>query len=175
MRTIGGIFLSALGGACVLGMGIGAYPQAKAESAPAGMSLSEADRLAVFKAAGAVQRKGMWLMCADEPNPSGASLESVRDLNGDGRPEAVVSEGGTFCYGHAGTGFQLLSKQADGKWRALTGGGGIPQFLKTRGAGNWPDISIGGPGFCFPVERWNGKEYKLHRFEYEGKRCKPQR
>lgn len=39
----------------------------------------------------------------------------------------------------------------------------------------WPDISVGGPGFCFPVERWNGKEYKLHRFEYEGKRCKPPR
>ena len=40
---------------------------------------------------------------------------------------------------------------------------------------NWPDISVGGPGFCFPVERWNGKEYKLNRFEYEGKRCKPPR
>lgn len=175
MKTNGGIFLSALGGACVLGIGISAYPQARAESAPTGMSVSEADRLAVFKAAGAVQRKGMWLMCADEPNPSGATIESVRDMNGDGRPEAVVSEGGTFCYGHAGTGFQLLSKQADGKWRTMTGGSGIPQFLKTRGAGNWPDILIGGPGFCFPVERWNGKEYKPHRFEYEGKRCKPQR
>lgn len=31
----------------------------------------------------------------------------------------------------------------------------------------WPDISVGGPGFCFPVGRWNGKKYKLHRFEYE--------
>jgi len=47
--------------------------------------------------------------------------------------------------------------------------------LKTRGAGGWPDILVGGPGFCFPVERWNGKAYELHRFEYEGKRCKPQR
>ncbi|MBI5861825.1 MAG: hypothetical protein HZB64_06575 [Rhodocyclales bacterium] len=39
----------------------------------------------------------------------------------------------------------------------------------------WPNISVGGPGFCFPVGRWNGKKYKLHRFEYEGKRCKPPR
>jgi len=25
------------------------------------------------------------------------------------------------------------------------------------------------------VQRWNGKEYVLNRFEYEGKRCKPPR
>ena len=31
---------------------------------------------------------------------------------------------------------------------------------------------MGGPGFCFPVWRWNGKAYALNRFEYEGKRCK---
>ncbi len=142
------------------------------------MGLSEADRLAVFKAAGYTLKGREWRAC--DTGDSGApytpgAIEEVRDLNGDGRPEAVVTEGGTFCYGHAGTGFQLLSKQADGKWRAMTEGSGIPRFLKTRGAGNWPDISIGGPGFCFPVERWNGKAYKLQRFEYEGKRCKPQR
>lgn len=166
------IRMAALGGFCILGLAL-AMPQAGADSA--GVTLSDADKMAVFKAAGAVQKKGMWLMCADEPNPSGATIESVRDLNGDGRPEAVVTEGGTFCYGRAEAGYALLSKQADGSWRVMTGGGGIPEFLKTRGAGKWPDISIGGPGFCFPVERWNGKEYALNRFEYEGKRCKPQR
>jgi len=165
--------LSIVGGLGMLGFTMGGLSQAAADST--GMALTEADKLAVFKAAGAVQRKGRWLMCADDPNTSGASIETVSDLNGDGRPEAVVTEGGTFCYGHAGTGFQLLSKQADGSWRVMTGGSGIPQFLKTRGAGRWPDVSIGGPGFCFPVERWNGKLYELNRFEYEGKRCKPQR
>jgi hypothetical protein len=45
-------------------------------------------------------------------------------------------------------------------------------FLTTKGVGGWPDIEIGGPGFCFPVERWNGKQYVLHRYEYEGKRCR---
>jgi len=34
-----------------------------------------------------------------------------------------------------------------------------------------PDMSIGGPGFCFLVVRWNGKAYVKNRFEYEGKRC----
>lgn len=138
----------------------------------AGSALGEVDRMAVFKAAGAVQRKGRWMMCADDPNTSGATIENVRDLNGDGRPEAVVVEGGTFCYGHAETGFQLLSRQADGSWRLMAGGSGIPEFLKTKGKDGWPDISIGGPGFCFPVARWNGKEYAFNRYEYEGKRCR---
>ncbi len=158
-----------------LGIVLGAPPQAAADSAAAAMTLGDADQVAVFKAAGAVQKKGMWLMCADEPNPSGATIETVRDLNGDGRPEALVTEGGTFCYGRAEAGYALLSKQTNGSWRVMTGGSGMPSFLKTRGVGNWPDISVGGPGFCFPVQRWNGKEYALHRFEYEGKRCKPQR
>jgi hypothetical protein len=141
----------------------------------AGAMLSEADKVAVFKAAGAVQRKGKWVICADDPNASGATIETVRDLNGDGRPEALVTESGMFCHGHAGSGYQLLSKQANGNWKLMSRNSGIPEFLKTRGAGGWPDILVGGPGFCFPVERWNGKAYELHRFEYEGKRCKPQR
>jgi len=47
----------------------------------------------------------------------------------------------------------------------------IAEFLKTRGVNNMPDMSIGGPGFCFLVVRWNGKAYVKNRFEYEGKRC----
>ena len=48
----------------------------------------------------------------------------------------------------------------------------MPDFLATKGVGGWPDIEMGGPGFCFPVWRWNGKAYALNRFEYEGKPCK---
>jgi hypothetical protein len=160
--------------AIMVSITVGWGSQVLAES-PAGMTLTDAEQSAVFKAAGAVQRKGKWVICVDDPNTTGAVIETVRDINGDGRPEALVTEDGTFCNGFAGTGFRLLSKQTDGRWRVMTGGSGLPQFLKTRGAGSWPDISIGGAGFCFPVERWNGKEYKLHRFEYEGKRCKPPR
>ena len=38
---------------------------------------------------------------------------------------------------------------------------GIPMFLAERGAENYPDIEVGGPGACFPVERWNGQSYRL--------------
>jgi hypothetical protein len=109
----------------------------------------------------------MWLMCADEPNPRGATIKMARDLNGDGRPEAVVTEGGTFCYGRAEAGYALLRKQAGGSRRLMTSGSGVPAFPKTCGVGNWPHISVGGPGFCFPVERWHGKAYELNR-------CTPQ-
>lgn len=132
-----------------------------------------ADRDAAFKAAGAVQRGDRWVVCTDDPQVDGASIDEVRDLNGDGLPEAVVSEGGTFCNGAAGIGFSLVSKQADGSWRNMLQSGGIPEFLATKGTGNWPDVSVGGPGFCFPVLRWNGREYALHRHEYEGKPCTP--
>ena len=137
-------------------------------------SVSAADRVAIFKAAGAVQRGDKWIICSDDPQAAGASIDEVRDLNGDGRPEAITSESGSFCYGFTGTGFQLLSQQADGSWKRITGDIGIPQPLETKGKDGWPDLSIGGPGFCFPVQRWNGKEYAPNRFEYEGKACKPQ-
>lgn len=164
-----GAALGAVAVVCLLGMGSVAQPAAAAGE------LSAAERAAVFKAAGAIQRQGKWVLCADDPATPGASIAQVADLNGDGRPEVVVTEDGLFCHGHAGTGFKLLSRQGDGNWRVMTGGSGIPEFLKTKGAGGWPDIAIGGPGFCFPVERWNGKAYALHRFEYEGKRCTPPR
>jgi hypothetical protein len=171
------IRMAVLGGVGSLALML-TMPQAAA--AGADVTLSEADKAAVFKAASAVQRKGIWVICdppADSGAPvsEGAVIDMVRDLNGDGRPEAVVSDGGLYCYGHSGTGFQLLSRQANGSWKVMAGSNGIPEFLKTKGKDGWPDISVGGPGFCFPVQRWNGKAYELNRYEYEGKRCKPPR
>ncbi len=177
MKTDGRVSLSVLGGLGALGIVMGACPQARAESA-AGMSLSAAEQTAVFKAAGFKQKGKEWRAC--DTGDSGAPYDpgvigEVRDLNGDGRPEAVVTEGGSYCYGNTGTGFTLLSKQANSRWKVITGNSGMPEFLKTKGKDGWPDISVGGPGFCFPVERWDGKTYKLNRFEYRGKRCKPPR
>ncbi|API59064.1 hypothetical protein BSL82_06880 [Tardibacter chloracetimidivorans] len=137
--------------------------------------ISPAERAAIFKAGGAVLRGGKWLGCADAPSPEPATIDLYKDLNGDGRPEAVVTSYGTYCYGMTGQGYALLSKQPNGGWRMMDGGQGIPEFLATKGAGGWPDISIGGPGFCFPVVRWNGKEYAIHRHQYEGKACRPNR
>ena len=142
-------------------------------AAPPSATLSDKDQAAAFAAAGATRVKSMWTMCAENPDTAGARVESVSDVNGDGLPDAVIVEDGSFCYGFTGTGFALVSKQASGQWRLMTQGAGIAEFLSTRGVGGWPDVLIGGPGFCFPVQRWDGKQYAPNRFEYEGKPCKP--
>jgi hypothetical protein len=139
-------------------------------------AVPSADEAAIFKAAGFTRRAGKWRTDCDDPGSSGyepGAIETYRDLNGDGRPEAIVTEGGTFCYGNTGTGFWLLSKKANGDWTMLYQSPGVPEVLKTSGVAKMPDISVGGPGFCFPVVRWNGKAYSQNRFEYEGKPCRP--
>lgn len=137
---------------------------------------SAADEAAIFKAAGFKRKGKRWVTeGCDDPASSTygpGTVEDFKDLNGDGRPEAVLSEGGTFCYGNTGQGFWLLSQQGGGTWKLLMQSTGIPQFMATKGKDGFPDIQIGGPGFCFPVVRWDGKEYKTQRWEYEGKACK---
>jgi hypothetical protein len=132
---------------------------------------------AIFKAAGFKKAGAAWKSgnCdgAESESYSSGNIETYSDLNSDGRPEAVVTEGGAICYGMTGTHFWLLSKQANGSWKLMTEETAMPEFLKTKGASGWPDISLGGPGFCFPVVRWNGKAYINQRNEYEGKACKP--
>ncbi len=139
-------------------------------------SVPAAEQAAIFKAAGFTRAGGKWHTDCDQPD-SGyygpGEIETYRDLNGDGRPEAVVTEGGSFCYGNTGTGFWLLSKQSNGSWKTLFQSPGMAEFLTTRGMNKMPDISVGGPGFCFSVVRWNGKAYVHNRFQYEGKPCRP--
>ena len=143
-----------------------------AAAAPA--MLSPADQAAAFKAAGFTQKGRQWQACEDPTATyTPGAIETVRDLNGDGRPEAVITEGGSFCHGNTGTGYTVVSKQANGSWKRITGNTGVASFLKTKGVGGWPDIEVGGPGFCFPVERWNGKQYVLNRRQYQGKACRP--
>lgn len=141
-------------------------------------SVPSADQAAIFAAAGFTRAHGHWRTDCDQEGADTyqpGAIESYGDLNGDGRPEAVVTEGSGFCYGNTGAGFWVLSKGKSGRWTRLYKSPGMAEVLKTRGANRMPDISVGGPGFCFPVVRWNGKAYVQNRFEYEGKACKPQR
>ncbi len=148
-----------------------------ATSAPpaTAIRLSATDQAAAFRAAGFKRVGRQWRACEDVQSLSYSpgTIETVRDINGDGLPDAVITEGGTDCFGMTGTGFTLVSKQANGRWIMLAGGAGIPTFQPRRAATGWPDIEVGGPGFCFPVERWNGRAYALHRFQYDGKPCRP--
>lgn len=134
------------------------------------------DAAAIFKAAGFTAKDDQWRSDCDDPGEASyvpGAIERFEDLNGDVRPDAVVTEGSSFCYGNVGVSYSVVSKQKSGKWKLMAQGTGMPTFLETRGKDGWPDIEIGGPGFCFPVERWNGKAYKLSRHQYEGKACDP--
>jgi hypothetical protein len=137
-------------------------------------TLSPADEAAAYKSAGFEFKDGQWRAC-DDPSLSytPGKIEETDDFNGDGLPDALISEGGTFCYGMTGAGYYLVSKQADGGWKLMTSGTGILSFLDSKGRDGWPDIEISGPGFCFPVASWNGKEYALKGHQYEGKPCRP--
>ena len=132
--------------------------------------------LATFRAAGFAWRDGAWHSDCEDPGTAsytGGIIEQLGDLNGDGRREVLITESSSYCYGMAGTGFWLLGPTAKDGWQVMLSDVGVADLLTTRGVGNWPDIAIGGPGFCFPVMRWNGRAYIRIRFEYAGKRCRP--
>ena len=134
--------------------------------------LSPTEEAAAFKAAGFTLKGKQWRSCDDQSSSyTPGAIEEVRDLNGDGRLDALVTEGSTDCYGNTGVGYSLVSQQPNGSWKLMTKGIGMLTFLNTKGVGGWPDIEVGGPGFCFPVLRWNGREYVLHGHEYDGKPC----
>ncbi len=135
--------------------------------------MESADDAAAFAAAGFKLVDESWRGC-DDPGTASyvpGQIEQVADLNGDGQPEALITEGSTVCFGMTGSGYSLVSRNGAGQWKLIDQGTGIIRFLETRGAGNWPDMEVGGPGFCFPVLRWDGAAYKLNRREYEGKPC----
>ena len=99
-------------------------------------SAPTAEQPAIFAAAGFKKSHGAWRTDCYQPGEDSyqpGAIESYGDLNGDGRPEAVVTEGGTFCYGNTGTGFWLLTKGTNGRWSKLYDSQGVAEFLSTRG------------------------------------------
>jgi hypothetical protein len=84
------------------------------------------------------------------------------DLDEDGTEEVIVDSGNTCVSGMTGTSVWLFVKDATGRYRSNLGFPGMIDFLPTSNLG-FPDLLIGGPGFCFPVWRWNGQEYDFLR------------
>ena len=131
--------------------------------------LPAADVDALLRAGGYTRTAEGWSGCDGMAQVSPAESR-IADLNGDGRPEAVIVSTGLPCYGGTETGFHILTPVAGG-WKTITDEPGVPTFLDARGAEGFPDIEVGGPGFCFPVERWDGHEYRMIRRQYDGKPC----
>lgn len=143
---------------------------------PEAAALSATEREILLRAAGKQPvGGGKWTGCVDDPSGhSEASITLVRDLNEDGRPEAVVGDGGTFCNGFAGMNSTVLTQDASGTWQVLYSNQGFVNFLVSRGADNFPDIEAGLPYSCFPYFRWNGTEYaKIAQLDKQGRACEP--
>ena len=85
------------------------------------------------------------------------------DMNKDGKEEIFISYGNSFTSGNTGSSINLFIKDATGKYIEQLGFPGmVPDALATVSKG-YPDLVIGGPGFEFPVWRWNGKSYGLFK------------
>ncbi len=90
---------------------------------------------------------------------------SFPDLNGDGGPEVVVDYGNACTSGMAGTSVALFVKDPSGHYRLGLGVTGLIAEVRTSTTPGFADLLIGGPGFCFGVWHWNGREYAHVRNE----------
>lgn len=130
-------------------------------------ALTASDRAAIMQTAGYTETMDGWRNCDGDAS---GEITEVRDLNGDGRAEVIVTSDGIVCHGMTGQGFQLLTPTGSG-WRMLVDMTGIPIFYPREGIA-WPDIEIGGPGTsCFPFLRWNGHGYAPGGRSLEGRIC----
>lgn len=85
------------------------------------------------------------------------------DLNKDGKEELFISFGNSYTSGNTGSSIAFFVKDAKNVYTNQFGfPGTLPDVLATLNKG-YPDLLIGGPGFEFPVWRWNGSAYVLNR------------
>lgn len=146
------------------------------DQTPEAAALSVADQEALFRAAGMEPvGSGIWTGCPSDPSGnSAAQIAMVQDINGDGRAEAMIRDGGSFCNGYAGVSSTVMTSTAEGDWQIVYSNQGFVNFLVSRGADGFPDIEAGLPSSCFPYFRWNGSEYaKVAQLDPDGQPCEP--
>ncbi len=85
------------------------------------------------------------------------------DLNKDGKEEIFITFGNSYTSGNTGSSIALFIKNAAGVYEMNFGFPGMsPDILTTINKG-YPDLVVGGPGFEFPVFRWNGRSYNNYK------------
>lgn len=85
------------------------------------------------------------------------------DLNKDGREEVVILFGNGFTSGHTGSSVLLFIKNAAGTYQSNLGFPSASIYALTALNKGFPDLVITGPGWEFPVWRWNGRAYAYNR------------
>jgi len=127
-------------------------------------AIDAAARTSIFSQLGlAVDSAGTGLLDTVCGQPATAAAD-VLDLNADGTPEVRVVFGNTCTSGIAGSSVALFIERDGAYVMNLGFPAASADPMETSNEG-WPDLLIGGPGFCWPVWRWNGTEYAYHRDE----------
>lgn len=85
------------------------------------------------------------------------------DLNKDGKEEIVIVFGNTYTSGHTGSSILLFIKNSAGTYQSNFGFPGSTPYALAIASKGFPDLVIGGPGFEFPIWRWNGRAYAYNR------------
>ncbi|HKY60058.1 MAG TPA: hypothetical protein VJP59_03515 [Gemmatimonadota bacterium] len=126
---------------------------------PDSTTTSEDDQRAIFDLLGYTLSADGTALEAPDCGTIFSQVEET-DLNGDGVSEVFVLAGNTCTSGMAGSSIVLFIKDAEGRYGSHLGfpAGGWTK-LETSNAG-FPDLAIGGPGFCEAVWRWDGTTYQ---------------
>lgn len=132
---------------------------APASDNSAGVPLGQERLAAALKAAGMeLQADGLVMNACDEKVKPGVYAADVGGAVG--RAYLITMEGGpnmVTCYGD-GPGIWLV-RDAAGSFGVILQGMGFLAIMPTEHMGV-KDVTIGGPGFEFPVFAWNGKTYE---------------
>ena len=83
------------------------------------------------------------------------------DLNRDGTSEVFVQWGNACTSGSTGRSLSLFLKDASGAYRDQFGFPALGYRFIEPGSGGYPDVELGGPGFCMPIWGWQGTAYEF--------------
>ena len=178
--------LSALGTAAVAGLGVlatacaprdrpvGELDDGPAESVQGGAALlfaggsgrlSEEEQSEIFAQLGLRISDDAKVLVDETCGQPVTYAVEFRDLNADGTDEVIVDAGNGCMSGAAGTSVTVFRRAPSGGYEPVLGLPGM--IAEVREAANiaYPDLLVGGPGFCFGLWRWDGEQYAHFRNE----------
>lgn len=131
--------------------------------------LSKQEKQQMFKQLGFRLSKNKKFIVDDTCGEDVSPEVEIVDLNGDGMEEVFVSWGNTCTSGRAGQSITLFVKDRTGQFVKNLDMPGTYEKLSSRHNG-FPDLMIGGPGFCHGIWQWKGAkyDYKCSREENPG-------
>lgn len=123
--------------------------------------LDDLQRAAAFRAAGAIQRGGRWLLCPSNSDDEGdASIGDVADLDNGERLAVIVSGPSASCFGNSGSGFRVLERDGAGQWKTVYSGAGSARFTPAPDAnGHVEMMLLPDDGGCGATLRWDGNSW----------------